>query len=339
MRRILFITRSTTGIGGMQTYTRTLLAGLRRDPSVDLHVCAWRGPVMLLPFFSAYACMRALFFRGDVCHIGDALLSPIAPCIRFFRPRLRLTLTTYGLDVIYPLCLYQWMLRRSLPLFDAIVAISHATAEELKKRSVTESRIVTIPPGIDVPPSPPVRTCPSTHQMLILGRQIKRKGTVWFLRDVMPRLMEIFPSITLVIAGDGPELPLIHSLARAEVLRDHVSVLGSVDDRTKERLLVVSTLLIVPNIAVRGDMEGFGLVCTEATTHGLPVVASRREGLIDAVVEGVTGLLYTSEDADSAVHATTQALRMSWDTARMHQVLDSRYSINVMCSQYVNHVF
>lgn len=338
MPSILFITRSTSGIGGMQTYTRTLLTGLRADPSINLHVLAWRGPIIFLPFFFVYACFRALIFRGDVCHIGDALLSPIAPCIRFFRPRLRLTLTTYGLDVIYPFSIYQWILRLSLPFFDVIATISHATQEVLMKRAVNEDRIVVITPGIDVPHTV-LHSDRPRDQLLILGRQIKRKGTVWFLSEVMPLLLKHYPSMHLAIAGDGPEISQIHTLAVADILRDHVTVLGSIDDRTKENLLMSSTLLIVPNIAVPDDMEGFGLVCTEALAHGLPVVASMREGILDAVVDTVTGVFFTSEDPPSAVEAITKAIAYSWDSSLMRRTLEERYSAHVMCSRYLSDVF
>lgn len=338
MRSILFITRSTRGTGGMQTYTRTLLTGFRTDPSVDLHVCAWRGPVVLLPVFFAYAFFRALIFRGNVCHIGDALLSPIALCIRVFRPRLRCTLTTYGLDVIYPSRVYQWMLRLSLPCFDVIATISHATLLELTKRAVNEDRIVVITPGIDVP-SFILHSDRPRDQLLLLGRQIKRKGAVWFLSEVMPLLLAHYPSMHLTIAGDGPELPAIRVLADSPRLHDHVSVLGDVDEETKKSLLQTSTLFLMPNIDVRGDIEGFGLVCTEALAYGLPVVASRREGIIDAVLEGVTGLFFAPQDPESAVQAMTEALTFPWDQSAMRRTLLERYSSEMMCSRYLSDVF
>lgn len=322
----------------MQTYTRTLLRGFQQDASIHLTVCAWKGPTVLLPFFVMYACFRAVFFSGDGCHIGDALLSPIASCIRFFRPRLRLTLTTYGLDVIYPSRHYQWMLRRTLPLFDVIVTISHATALKLLKRSVDEKRMTTIVPGVDIPLHVPTRRV-SMHQFLILGRQIKRKGTLWFLRDVMPKVLRHFPDAHLIIAGDGPELLSIRALVSSMHLDDHVTVLGMIDAQMKEHLLSTSQVMIVPNIAVPHDMEGFGLVCTEALLHGLPVVASRREGLIDAVVEGETGMFFESQDPDACLRAMQEACVRVWDTARMRQILLDRYSSQQMCSQYRTRVF
>jgi glycosyltransferase involved in cell wall biosynthesis len=240
--------------------------------------------------------------------------------------------------VIYPFFLYQWILRSSLSSFDCIATISHATAEELKKRSAPDSRIVTITPGIDMPSFIP-RAHRNRDQLLILGRQIKRKGTVWFLSEVMPLLLKQYPSMHLTIAGDGPELPQIHTLAGADILRDHVTVLGSIDDRTKERLLQTSMLLIVPNIEVPDDMEGFGLVCTEALAHGLPVVASAREGILDAVVDTVTGVFFMSEDPASAVEAITKAMAHPWDSSLMRRTLKERYSAHIMCSRYLFDVF
>ncbi len=47
----------------------------------------------------------------------------------------------------------------------------------------------------------------------------------------------------------------------------------------------------MPNILVKGDMEGFGIVAIEASSCGLPVIASNLEGIKDAVINGKTGWL------------------------------------------------
>ncbi|MFC1948310.1 glycosyltransferase [Chloroflexota bacterium] len=52
-----------------------------------------------------------------------------------------------------------------------------------------------------------------------------------------------------------------------------------------------SDIFIMPNIPVKGDMEGFGLVTIEASSCGLPVVASRIEGIKDAIQNGENGML------------------------------------------------
>jgi glycosyltransferase involved in cell wall biosynthesis len=53
--------------------------------------------------------------------------------------------------------------------------------------------------------------------------------------------------------------------------------------------------------------EGFGQVAVEAAACGLPVVASRIYGVVDAVLEGQTGLLHSPGDTE-ALHRHMQTL-------------------------------
>ncbi|MEJ0072837.1 MAG: glycosyltransferase [Candidatus Saccharibacteria bacterium] len=47
-----------------------------------------------------------------------------------------------------------------------------------------------------------------------------------------------------------------------------------------------SDLFVMPNIPVANDIEGFGLVATEASSCGTPVIGSDLEGIKDAVTVG-----------------------------------------------------
>jgi glycosyltransferase involved in cell wall biosynthesis len=49
---------------------------------------------------------------------------------------------------------------------------------------------------------------------------------------------------------------------------------------------VASDVVVVPSL-----LEPWGLVATERTACGRPVIASRVGGLIDQVIDGVTGFL------------------------------------------------
>jgi glycosyltransferase involved in cell wall biosynthesis len=49
-------------------------------------------------------------------------------------------------------------------------------------------------------------------------------------------------------------------------------------------------------VALPSYREGFGLVVAEAGAMGLPVVASRVTGIVDAVVDGETGALVAAGD-------------------------------------------
>jgi glycosyltransferase involved in cell wall biosynthesis len=55
--------------------------------------------------------------------------------------------------------------------------------------------------------------------------------------------------------------------------------------------------MVMPNVPVADDIEGFGLVMIEANLNGLPVVASDLEGPGEVVAEGVNGRLAPPLDA------------------------------------------
>ena len=61
--------------------------------------------------------------------------------------------------------------------------------------------------------------------------------------------------------------------------------------------------------------EGFGQVALEAAATGLPVIASRIYGIVDAVLDGETGLLHPPADAD-ALRAHMETLLLEPDLRR-----------------------
>jgi phosphatidylinositol alpha-1,6-mannosyltransferase len=58
-----------------------------------------------------------------------------------------------------------------------------------------------------------------------------------------------------------------------------------------------------------GGAEGFGIVCLEAGACGKPVVAGRSGGLLDAVSDGVTGILVDPKDLGAVAEAILAVLQ------------------------------
>lgn len=70
-----------------------------------------------------------------------------------------------------------------------------------------------------------------------------------------------------------------------------------------ERYLAAADLLCVPS-----HREGFGSVLIGAAACAVPAVASRIYGVVDAVVDGETGLLFTPGDVDDLVRQLSRVL-------------------------------
>ena len=70
-------------------------------------------------------------------------------------------------------------------------------------------------------------------------------------------------------------------------------------------------------LALPSHREGFGLAALEAAAMGVPVVASRIAGLLDAVVDGETGTLVPPRDPEALSEALFAYL-VDADLGRMH---------------------
>lgn len=339
-RRILFITRNFPPVrGGMERYCHDLYHHLSRIEDVAL--CANRGGKSRLPFFL----LRALFVlllrgRGYThIHFGDAALTPLLVFAKTFLAA-RMSVTTYGLDVVYPRRLYQALIPRCLRRADRVICISRATREECIRRGVEPERCVRIPAGIDfstaVTPACSLADLEAEHGFRVGGRPllfsiarlVPRKGHAWFVSEVLPLLD---PSTHYLIAGAGPEEETIRAAIARQGFSDRVVLLGPVSDDEKARLFLAADWFVMPNFHVEGDLEGFGLTLTEAASHGLPSVAAAVDGIQDAVLEGVTGHLVPEGDAE----AFAAALRSpSFDRDRVRARAEAVYSFDRIARRY-----
>jgi glycosyltransferase involved in cell wall biosynthesis len=137
--------------------------------------------------------------------------------------------------------------------------------------------------------------------VVAVGRLDRQKGLDVFLRAA-GRLCPKDPDLRVVIAGEGPQRKELESLVAQWRLGACVRLLGFVQD--------VRALLSAADVfAMPSRWEGFGLAAVEAMAAGLPVVASRAEGLREVVEEGRTGLLVDAGDAEGLARCIDMCAR------------------------------
>ncbi|HLD32911.1 MAG TPA: glycosyltransferase family 4 protein [Candidatus Peribacteraceae bacterium] len=328
MSHVLFITRKLRGKGGMQQYTQDLLVAFQEITGGNTVLL---GPRRLLqyPSFPFLALWRGVHAarRGYRVHLGDMALSPLAVAIKFFIPGAKITATASGLDVLRTLPLYQWMLRRSLPSLDRVICISHATADAVYARGVLRGKIVVIPCGIWMGADECVRRGKRGEpRLLTVGRLVPRKGVAWFLSEVLPLLLQEYPHLHYTVVGTGPHEKLIKKVVHEKGLEDAVTLAGAVSDERRNQLLKESDCFVVPNVPREADMEGFGIVCIEASSRGVPVVAARLEGLTEAVQEGETGLFFQTGNAKECVQCIRSVLTQPPDPLSVARCTREHYS-------------
>lgn len=195
------------------------------------------------------------------------------------------------------------LLRRA----DWVACCSRAVLEEVRQLvpelATRSSAILNGLAAPDVTPSP-VPTDPPV--LLALGRLSAQKGFDLAL-DALELLRGRFPTVRLVVAGDGPARADLERQAARLGLVDRVDFSGWVPPSRVPEAIADSTALLVPS---RGG-EGFGLVALQAAQVGRPVVAARSGGLPEVVAEGETGLLFRPDDATDLARAVAALLEDS----------------------------
>jgi len=195
-----------------------------------------------------------------------------------------------------------------------VAANSEDTAARVRALGVEAHHVKVVHPGIS-----PLATVSGDELndlalgspvLLTLARLEPRKGQDRVIAAAA-KLVREFPSLSYVIAGDGPDRVRLQTLCHDAGLTERVTFTGRVSETRKAALLARADLFIMPNRfeASTRSVEGFGIVYIEAALAGVPSIAGRSGGAQDAVLDGVTGLLCDGDDPNSIADTLRRCLR------------------------------
>ncbi|AUS80483.1 glycosyltransferase family 1 protein [Actinoalloteichus sp. AHMU CJ021] len=173
-----------------------------------------------------------------------------------------------------------------------VVASCSDEVHELGALGIRRTKVAIVPCGVDTTgfhPDGRVADRSELHRVVTVGRLIPRKGF-----DLLIAALRAVPNTELLIAGGPDEDQLAHdeeanrlrSCAVRGGVADRVHLLGRVPREDMPALLRSADI-----VACTPWYEPFGIVPLEAMACGVPVVASAVGGLLDTIVDGVTGQL------------------------------------------------
>ena len=127
-------------------------------------------------------------------------------------------------------------------------------------------------------------------------RLIAKKGLATSLR-AFAEFSYTYPLAIFTIAGEGPLLQDLHTLAVELGVNDRVSFPGFLPQEKLRALYAASHLFLHPSeLGPDGDQEGVPNSLLEAMATGLPVLATHHGGIPEAVSDGATGALVAERD-------------------------------------------
>lgn len=173
------------------------------------------------------------------------------------------------------------------------------------------SRLSVVPCGVDVDKFRdvgPIAVRGNRKRIVSVGRLVPRKGF-----DTIIRAMPHIDATELVIVGGpdkaeldaDPEAIRLQRLAQRVGVADRVHLYGGIEPDEMPMLLRSADV-----VAVTPWYEPFGIVPVEAMACGVPVIASAVGGMLDTVIDDVTGRLVPPKDPRAFAQAVQPLL---WD--------------------------
>ena len=220
------------------------------------------------------------------------------------------------------------MIDRRLRRADLVIGCSdHITGSVRRRFPHHAGRCRTVYNGVELRPLPRRREA-TTVTVLHVGRISPEKG-LHVLVEALNRIVPHHPEVRLVVVGEESEVPaamaveisddpVVRALERfygrsylAELerrmsgeLAERVAFTGRIRHSDTAGHYDASDIFVFPSI-----FESFGIPPLEAMAAGLPVVAARAGGVVETVVDGVTGLLVEREDPDALAEALVRLIR------------------------------
>jgi phosphatidyl-myo-inositol dimannoside synthase len=345
-------------IGGMQNVSMQLVDALKKNEQVELETIIQRAPWEGIGFATTGFLFKLLFlipkaikeFNPDVILFSSMVTAGVIP---FLGNRIKVPMVTinHGQDVTLPFWIYQKYLPTVFKKLSGVISVSKATRQACIERGMDPEKGVVLPNGLDRRKArdlPDKKTAKlklteafgiefnsGKYLLLTVGRQVKRKGHAWFIREVLPLLKH---PVNYLVVGDGPEFDNIKSVTEASDFSESIILAGRQPDEILKTAYAGADLFVMPNIPVDGDMEGFGIVLLEANQNGLPAVASDLEGIQDVIQQGVNGYRVTHSKPESFAQKIDEVLEKELEklseTSKKY-VLD-QFSWDTVVNRYVN---
>ncbi len=191
-------------------------------------------------------------------------------------------------------------IRQSYKNVYKIIANSSYTKDLMQASLKIDTDIIKIVhPGIDVyrdfiseVDKKNVNEIISDHYPIIttLARIEKRKGHELVINS-LSKIINKFPNLLYLIAGEGPYMSEIKRLVKRLKLERNIKFLGWITEPEKSLILKKSDLFIMTPTIVGESVEGFGMAFIDASFHKVASIGSDSGGIADAILDNETGMI------------------------------------------------
>jgi len=330
--KILLISPTITGIGGISNHVKHLKKWLIRKDNEVYVISSENTPIIRIKglknlSFMITASFKTVGKKFDIVHAHNV---PSALPMRFSSGKKILTLHGfYVRDIelihnrIYSLFAKK-MEKRFLGYADKITAVSKAVTEYYRKMGYDS---IYIPNAVDLEDIPESSRREYDKQVVFAGRLSKEKGV-----DILIKAFSSINDAHLLIIGDGPERERLQILSRNY---PNIHFLGLLPNKLVLEYIKGSDIYVQPS-----RTEGLPTVILEAMACKTPVIATKIEGSVEIIDDGMSGILVEPGDIEALrenirilLEDRKKAIRLAENAYK--NILE-KYNWNVVSEQYIN---
>ncbi len=346
-------------MGGMQRVSMQLVEELKARKDIEIKTVIQHAPWKGIELKTTFFLLKLVFklpklvqdFKPDVILFSSMVTASLA---KFTRKKISVPMVTinHGQDVKMPVGIYQRFVPKIFEALDGVISVSEATRQECIKRGMNPEKGVALPNGFDItdfkeaPDKSSARKevekafnidLSTTFLLLTVGRQVKRKGHEWFIKEVLPKISS---NVLYLVIGEGPEHERLKEIAESSSVQEKILLAGIQPDEVLKNAYAGSDVFIMPNIPIAGDMEGFGIVLLEANLAGTPAVATDLEGIKDVIENGKNGFKIKVRDSKSFAETVDKVLETELQelSASARNYVLENFAWNKVAQQYISYL-
>jgi len=204
---------------------------------------------------------------------------------------------------------------------NAVIAVSEALKEKVLKLKTPEQKIAVVLNGVDAGKFRPTDKTEARRSLnlsleetivLSIGNLIKRKGFDELIKVVSEIKKGGFNNLVLLIVGEGPDRSRLQIQINRLKANSYVKLVGYKEHRELYKWYSAADLFCLAS-----RREGCPNVILEALACGIPVVATKVEGVPEIIRSEDYGILVVSQNSMALAKAITEALKKDWNRKKL----------------------
>jgi len=199
---------------------------------------------------------------------------------------------------------------------DLFIANSNYVRERIKRIYAKEAEVVYPPVDVDR-----FVLCREKEDFYLTASRLVPYKKTRLIVEAFNRM----PDKKLVVIGAGEEYEALRQIAKP-----HISVMGYQEDA------VLTAYMQKAKAFVYAAVEDFGIVPVEAMACGTPVIALNDGGTKETVIDGVTGIHFTEQTAESIAEALCRFEQTRFNPDRIRAEAMRYTSFKARFSRLVN---